>query len=117
MMKTVGLGTLVVCYAPSARVMVESRTGIEKTEMRIMRMVVLVVCCAPSARMLVVVMVVSCAPSARLLVVLVECCAPSARMTMLMRMMTKMEIARDGVIRMGEGGNREQLISSYVDSE
>jgi hypothetical protein len=72
-------------------------------------MVVLVVCCAPSARMLVVVLVVCCAPSARMLVVLVVCCAPSARMTMLMMMMTKMEIARDGVIRMEEGGNREQL--------
>jgi hypothetical protein len=56
-------------------------------------MVVLVVCCAPSARMLMVVLVV--------------CCAPSARMTMLMMMMMmRMAIARDGVIRMGEGENR-----------
>jgi hypothetical protein len=44
-----------------------------------------------------------------LVVVLVVCCALSARMTMLMMMMTTIEIARDGVIRMGEGGNREQL--------
>ena len=58
-----------------------------------MRMVVLVVCCAPSARMLMVMLVV--------------CCAPSARMTMLMMMMMMMmAIARDGVIRMGEGENR-----------
>jgi hypothetical protein len=53
----------------------------------------LVVCCAPSARMLVMVLVV--------------CCAPSARMAMLMMMMmTMMANARDGVIRMGEGGTR-----------
>ena len=60
-------------------------------EMRIVMLVVLVVCCAPSARMLMVVLVV--------------CCAPPARMTMLMMMMM-MAIARDGVIRMGEGENR-----------
>ena len=61
-------------------------------EMRIVMLVVLVVCCAPSARMLMVMLVV--------------CCAPSARMTMLMMMMMMMAIARDGVIRMGEGENR-----------
>jgi hypothetical protein len=59
-------------------------------------MVVLVVCCAPSARMLMVMLVVYCAPSARMTMLM-----------MMMMMMAMMAIARDGVIRMGEGENRE----------